>query len=160
MKIEDNKITKPFMEFARKKALGSHKEIIDKVNKAIEKEISRKEIDRLFEKYYDVCKYLHDSAYEKKYGKTDPYYRLSEQEKTYGDYKLFSLLTTDKKIGVPIFKRAYMEYYNLDTKCAYCGKRFTSKNRGRKAKYDSDSCRYMAYRKRKKEKENGKKGEK
>lgn len=152
MKIEDNKITKPFMEFARKKGLESHKEIIEKVNKEIEKAPSRKEQDKLWNKYYDVCKYLHDSAYEKKYAKKYPRYRLSEEEKTYGDYKLFSLLTTDKKIGVPIFKRAYMEYYGCGITCAYCHETFIPDHRGRKGKYCSDSCRFMAYRKRKREK--------
>ena len=152
MKIEDNKITKHFMEFARKKALESPKEIIDKVNKAIEKETSRKEIDRVFEKYYDVCKYLHDSAYEKKYAKKYPRYRLTEKERLFGDSKLNSFLRNDKKIGRTILRRAYKEYYGLGVKCAYCREIFFPDHKGRKGKYCGDSCRFMAYRKRQREK--------
>ena len=152
MKIECNKFRKPVLELAIKKAEEYIEEILDNEDKELSKASSVKEEQAIKDKY------------KKLWGDVNSYIRLVDDvaegypHRSYTDDK--SLLSTlsrkylhlNPKYGIPLLKKAYQEYYNLDTMCAYCRKQFISNNRGRNAKYCSDSCRYMAYRKRQREK--------
>lgn len=148
MEIDWNKVTVAFLEYARKKALESHQEILDRVHKLIDTAPTRREMDMVWEKYYDVCKYLHDASLEKKYS-DKPYYRLKPEVHKKGGGRLDYFLTQDKTIGRLILRRAYREYYGKGIRCSHCHRIFIPLHDGRKAKYCSDSCRTMAYRKRK-----------
>ena len=149
-KIDLNKLTKPVIELAMKKAEEYKRNLLAKYKKEEKQAKTWKELekldrkwDRIIENVYDtslvddgVAKYVLDG--------------IPCDDDSIIKYMARRHLFMKPDIGEKIIVEAYNEYYDIGLKCEYCGKMFTAKRRGRKAKYCSESCKQMAYRKRKK----------
>jgi len=152
-KIDLNKLTKPVLELATKKA--------DKLREDTKKKVERLEKRLLPVEDESEERFRREEAYEKVYVKyegldDDPYYTLEgfNIPATEMNVLLAGLsrkyLKMNPKYGIPIIKGAYQEYYGTGRRCAYCGKIIPpSTGQGRTKKYCSDRCKQRAYRERK-----------
>lgn len=147
--IDLNRITMPVIELAMKKAEKYKQEMVRKYVEAVRNAKNWKELEEIdhtwnekMEEIYDtslcndeIAKWILDS--------------LPSDDTSILDYISRRYLLMKPEIGRNIIMQAYHEYYDIGRKCEYCGKIFISRKSGRKAKYCSESCRQLAYRRRK-----------
>jgi hypothetical protein len=126
-KIELNKLTRPVLDLAIKKA--------DMAKRKASK-TGASNLRKPFDNYSRKIENMQPS-------------QVPEDHNLLLRWLAIRYLKINSIFGAKLIIQAYNEYYNIGTKCLICKKSFSAKHEGRKAKYCSDSCRQKAYRCRK-----------
>jgi len=125
-KIDRNKLTQPVLDKAKKEA-----------NK----------LRREAKKKGDIQKLKELDNYSRKIEKM-PIWMVPIRMDLLLRWLAIRRLKINSTIGAQLIADAYNQYYNLNSICVICGRKFAQKSTGRPAKYCKPACKQKAYRRR------------
>ena len=147
--LDLNKLTWPVLNRAMKTACDYKKNLEEKENKELKKAKTEKEEEKIYEKYTRLHNKVFDMSLR---GLDRDQIMVPATTDALLEYLSLFYLNANPKYGVKWILNDYHKYYGTGVKCAWCGRNFTPKKKGRHSAYCGGACRQKAYRDRKRHK--------